>query len=134
MMKISSKTKAHPTPVVVDYDMPVGIDAKIAKYGKELIDAMAEDSLVINIQALMRRNMGSPEVKEVKDASGKVTVAAKAAVAPKSQAEIQKLVSAWEPNVRNVTRQTAFEKAISSLDKLTPEERKQLLAKLRVGT
>lgn len=130
-MKISSKTKLHPTPVAVDYDMPVGLDAKIAKYGKDLIDAMAEDSLVINIQSLMRRMMGSSEVKEVKDATGKVIIAAKVAKPASSQAEIQKAVSAWEPNVRNVVRQTAFEKATSSLDKLTPEERKQLLAKLQ---
>lgn len=131
MMKISSKTKDHPTPVVVDYDMPVGLDAKVKKYGAELIDAMAEDSLVINLQALMRRNMGSKAVAESKDASGKVVTKAKAAVAPKSQAEIQQLISAWEPNVRNVVRQTAFEKATSSLDKLTPDERKALLQKLQ---
>lgn len=124
-MKISSKTKSHPTPIVVDYDMPVGLDAKTKKYGAELVDAMAEDSLVINIQALMRRMMGNPEAK---GADGKVTKAAKAA---STQADIQKAVSSWEPNVRNVVRQTAFEKATSSLDKLTPEERKQLLAKLQ---
>jgi len=40
-------------------------------------------------------------------------------------------VAAWKPDVRSIVKQSAFEKAASSLDKLSPEERKQLLAKLR---
>ena len=50
---------------------------------------------------------------------------------PATAAQIQAAVTAWQPDVRNVVRQSAFEKASSSLDKLTPEERKALLAKLQ---
>lgn len=124
-MKINAKTKSHPTPVAVDYDLPAGLDAKVKKFGAEVIDAMAEDSIIINVQALIRRMMGSSEVK---DAAGKVTKAAKPM---SSQADIQKAVSEWTPSVRTIVRQSAFEKATSSLDKLSPEERKQLLAKLQ---
>lgn len=108
-MKINAKTKKHPTPVTVDYDLPAGLDAKVKKFGADVIDAMAEDSIIINVQALVRRHIE----KGI------------------SQADIQKAVTAWSPSVRTIIRQSAFEKASSSLDKLTPEERKQLLQRLQ---
>lgn len=107
-MKINARTKKHPTPVAVDFDLPAGLDAKVKKFGADVIDAMAEDSIIINVQALVRRHI------EKGVAVG----------------EIQKAVTAWSPSVRTMIRQTAFEKASSSLDKLSPDERKQLLAKL----
>lgn len=107
-MKINAKTKKHPTPIAVDFDLPAGLDAKVKKFGADVVDAMAEDSIIINVQALVRRHIEK-------------------GVAP---AEIQKAVAAWSPSVRTMIRQSAFEKASSSLDKLSPEERKQLLAKL----
>jgi hypothetical protein len=109
VMQIQAKTSANPTPVAVDYDLPEGLEAKRTKYGDEIVDAAAEDTIIISIQALMRRliNKGAP------------------------QADIQKAVSEWNPSIRTIVRQSAFEKASSSLDKLSPEERKQLLAKLQ---
>jgi hypothetical protein len=111
-MKISARTKKMTTPVVVDYDLPSGLEAKRKKYGDEIVDAAAEDTIVISIQSLMRRLIGKGDKPA------------------KSQAEIQAAVSAYNPSIRTIVRQTAFEKASSSLDKLSPEERKQLLQKL----
>ena len=109
MVKISARTKAHPEPVEVEYDLPDGLQAKITKYGEDVVDNHCEDSMVISIQALMRRLIEKGS----------------------SHADIQKAVTEWSPSVRNVIRQTAFEKASTSLDKLTPEERRQLLQKLQ---
>jgi len=109
MMKIQAKTKKNPTPVAVEYDLPAGLEAKRKKYGDEIVDAAAEDTIVISVQALMRRLIEKGT----------------------SQPDIQKAVAAWNPSIRTIVRQSAFEKATSSLDKLTPEERKQLLAKLQ---
>ena len=92
-----------------NYDMPADLDGAIKSYGKDVVWAAAKGAIVISIQALMRRCID----------------------AGKSQADIQKEVSAFKPDVRNVVKQSAFEKASKSLSQLTPEERKKLLADLQ---
>lgn len=119
-MKIAAKTGKNGTPVSVDCDIPASLADKVKLFGEDVVNASAEDSLVITVQALMRRMM-SPKV----DKAGKVIAAAK------TPAEIQAAVKAWKPDVRSVVRQSAFEKATSSIDKLSPEERKALLHKLQ---
>ena len=119
-MKISAKTKTHPTPVVVEVNIPAALADKQKLFGDDVVNACAEDSLIITVQALMRRLMEPTKSKD-----GKVTRPAQ------TDAQIQAAVTAWKPDVRSVVRQSAFEKASSSLDKLTPDERKALLAKLQ---
>lgn len=119
-MKISARTKEHPTPVVCEVNIPAVLAEKVKLVGEEAVNALVEDSWIINAQALMRRLMVA-----VKNKAGVVTRAAM------KDAEVQAALTAWRPDVRTIIRQTAFEKAASSLDKLTPEERKQLLAKLQ---
>ena len=119
-MKITAKTGKNGTPVSVDCDIPASLADKVKLFGEDVVNASAEDSLVITVQALMRRMM-SPKV----DKAGKVIAAAK------TPAEIQAAVKALKPDVRSVVRQSAFEKATSSIDKLSPEERKALLHKLQ---
>ena len=96
-------------PVTVDFDIPAGLKAKAEKWGDAVVDAAAEDSIVIALQAFIRRHI----------------------VKGTNAADIQKEVNAWKPDVRTVTKQSAFEKAAGALDKLSPEERKALLAKLQ---
>lgn len=106
---VSAKTKDKPTPVTVNYSIPGTLDGLTKAFGAEVTAAAAQDSITISVQAFMRRmiNKGT------------------------SPADIQKAVSTWRPDVRSVVKQSAFEKAASSLDKLTPEERRALLAKLQ---
>ena len=108
-MDISAKTKEKPNPVKVQCNIPATLAEKQKLFGDDVVNAAAEDSLIITVQALMRRliNKGS------------------------AVADIQAAVTAWRPDVRTVVRQSAFEKASTSLEKLTPEERKALLAKLQ---
>lgn len=106
--------------VEVEVDIPASLAEKVTKFGEDVVNGAVEDSLVISVQALMRRMMVPKTNKE-----GKVTKT------PSSREEIQKAVDEWKPDVRSVIRQSAFERATSTLEKMTPEERKALLAKLQ---
>lgn len=107
-------------PVSVDVNIPETMKELVATFGEDVVAGAAIDALVINVQALMRRMM----VPKFDKAGKKIGEAS-------TQAEIEAAVKAWKPDVRTVVRQTAFEKASSSLDKLTADERKALLAKLQ---
>lgn len=97
--------------VTVNVNIPSGLDAKVELFGADVVDAAAEDSLVITVQALMRRML----------AKGK------------TQEEIQTAVDAWKPDVRTLVKQSAFEKASKAIGSLTAEERKALLEKLQAA-
>lgn len=107
-MEISARHGKN-EPVKSVFNMPGTVAEKIKAWGEDVVNAASEDSVIITIQALSRRLQK----------------------AGKSVAEINKAVADFKPNVRTLIRQSAFEKASSSLDKLTPEERKALLAKLQ---
>jgi hypothetical protein len=108
-MKISAKTKEKPDPITVEYDIPNTLTDLSKVFGEEVVAKAAQGAIVISLQAFMRRHID------------------KNTPLP----DIQKEVTGWKPDVRSVTRQTAFEKATSSLDKLTPEERTALLGRLQ---
>lgn len=108
-MEIQAKTKAKPTPVKVNYDLPAKLADKVKLYGEDVVNAAAGASFVIGLQAFMRRHIEK-------------------GTAP---ADLQKAVTAWRPDVRTIVAQSAFEKASGALDKLSPEERKALLTKLQ---
>lgn len=108
-MKVSAKTKAKPTPVSVDYDVPEKLEDLRKKFGDEVVAAHASGSIVISLQAFMRRHIE------------------KADFDPK---KLQEAVKTWKPDVRSVVKQSAFEKATSSIDKLSDQERAELLKRL----
>ena len=98
-------------PVSVDFNVPDDLAGLAKACGDSIVASAAKGAIVIALQAFIRRHIekGTPH------------------------ADIQKEVNSWKPDVRTVTKQSAFEKAASSLDKLSPEERKQLLAKLQAA-
>lgn len=108
-MKISAKTKEKPDPVTVEYDLPEKLPDLVDNFGEDVVAKAAQGAIVISLQAFMRRHIDKNT----------------------PHAELQKEVSGWRPDVRSVTKLSAFERATSSLDKLTPEERKALLHKLQ---
>lgn len=116
----AKKLNIERKPVTVEANIPESLGDKVKLFGEDVVNGAADDALVINVQALVRRMM-VPKF----DKAGKKTSDAS------SEAEIQKAVTAWKPDVRTVVRQTAFEKASSSLEKLTSDERKALLASLQ---
>jgi hypothetical protein len=108
-MKVSAKTKEKPTPVVVEVNIPDTLQDLQKSYGDDVVAAAAKGAIIISLQAFMRRHIE------------------KGTALP----EIQKEASAWRPDVRTVVKQTALEKASSSIKQLSPEERKALLAQLQ---
>lgn len=102
--KPESTTKAN-------FDMPADLASMTKAYGDSVVYAAARGAIVISIQALMRRAIDTG----------------------KKQPEIQAMVSGFKPDVRNVVKQSAFEKVTTNITKLTPEERKALLKQLQAG-
>ena len=108
-MKVSAKTKNHPDPITVEFTLPETLADLAKKFGEDVVATAAKCSFIISLQAFLRRHLEKGT----------------------SLADVQKEVNAWRPDVRTISKQTAFEKAASTLDKLTPEERKALIAKLQ---
>ena len=108
-MKISAKTKEKPTPVVVEYPIPENLDSFRKAFGDDVTYAAAKGAVVISLQSYMRRHIDKGT----------------------AVAAIQAEVSKWKPDVRTIVKQSAFEKATSSLSKLSTDERKKLLAELQ---
>lgn len=107
-MDISAKTKDHPEVVTAQYDMPASLAELTNKFGEEAVYEAAKGAIVISIQAYMRRHLD------------------------KDAAELQGLVSAWQPGVRTPgVKKTAFETVTSKLGALSPEERAEILKALK---
>lgn len=107
-MEISFKTKEHPEARVVNYDMPEDLQGLRDKFGDDAVFKNASAAIVISLQALARRHI------------------------EKSDAEIQELVNAYDPNTRAApVKASPEERAASAVAKLSPEARAELLAKLQ---
>ena len=115
----AAKFNLPPTRVECEVNIPAKLTEMVKLFGEDVVTASATTGFVLDVQALERR-MLFPKL----DKAGKVVAP------PSTPAQIQTAVTAWKPNVRNMVRQTAAEKVFSSLDKLTPEEKKALLARL----
>lgn len=109
--KDGKKVRDTSKAVNVNVDIPGDLAGLEEKFGAEVVAAAAIDSLVITVQALMRRLM----------AKGKST------------AEIQAEVDKWKPEVRTLVKQSAFEKASNAISKMSAEERAELLKKLQAA-
>lgn len=112
--------KVKDRSVTVEINIPETLAELTSEFGENVIAAAAIDSLVISAQAKMRSLM-SP----VTNKKGEVTREAF------SDEAIAVSMQAWRPDVKQVVRQTAFEKASGALDKLSLDERKALLERLR---
>jgi hypothetical protein len=110
-MEISAKTKDKPVPVKVQYAIPDNLEGMRKAFGDDVTFAAAKGAVVISLQAFMRRHIDKGSTPAV----------------------IQQEVAKWKPDVRSVVKQSAFEKVSSNITKLTPEERKRLLAELQKG-
>lgn len=91
------------------FEMPADLAGMTKAWGDGVVYAAAKNAVTISVQATMRRLMD----------------------AGKTAAEIQQAVKEFKPDVRNVVKQTAFEKASGALKSLTAEERAKLLKDLQ---
>jgi hypothetical protein len=93
------------------YHVPETVADLTKEFGEDVVASAAKGAIVISLQAFMRRHIdkGSDE------------------------ATIQEAVKSWKPDSRTIIKQSAFERASGAIEKLTPEERKALIAKLSAG-
>jgi len=117
-MEISARLKDSKEAVKVTYNFPSDLKGLTDKFGADVVYAKAMGSLIIDIQATIRRYLVAKTDKD-----GKVVSK------PKTQAEIQAIISSWVPGVGAV-RKTPVEKIGNLLSQMTPEEKKALLAQL----
>ena len=100
-----------------NYDFGNDLNDMVNKFGEEVVFNNCRKSLVIDLQALIRRKMKP----------------AKEGEAPATDEQITADVKAWVPGVSTTVRKSASEKAKDAIDKLSPEEKKSLLAALKKG-
>lgn len=107
-MEVSAKTKEHPEAVTVEYNIPDTLAGLVETFGEEVVVGNAIDSIVISLQAFIRRHIEKP------------------------QAEVQALVAKWRPGERQAAvKKTPLERATAALAAMSDEDKTALLAKLR---
>lgn len=106
--EISAKTKEHPESVTVTYEVPSDLAGLNAKFGEAAVVSAARGAIIISLQSFVRSHIDKPVD------------------------EIQSLVSAWLPGVRQASvKQTPLEKAAGALKQMSAEDRAALLAQLK---
>ena len=106
-MKVSAKTTKNPNSVTVEVNIPEKLSALVQAYGEEVVTNAARGAIVISLQSYMRRMIDKGT----------------------NAADMQKACAAWKPDTR-APAATPFQKVAGSISKLSPEERKALLAEL----
>jgi len=96
----------------VNYDFGENLDAAIEKFGEDVIFQKFKANTTIDLQALIRRNVGGDN--------------------PKTEEELQSIVNEWRPGVQK-PRKSAKDKALAALDSMSDEDRAALIAQLTAG-
>lgn len=115
VQKVAFKLKEQSEATEVEYDFGDTLEEGIEKFGKEVIWNRAKSALVIDLQALGRRLIEFNADPKNKD----------------KQKDIQAEAAAWKPDVRNVVRRTAGERAQDAIASMSQEEKAKLLAQLQ---
>lgn len=95
--------------VAVQFQLPTSLDAMVKAYSDAVVYAHAKGSIIISLQAGLRRMIEGGKSKE----------------------ECQKFANEYKPDVRTVVKQSAFEKASGAIKSLSADERAKLLAALQ---
>jgi len=102
------KEEDSPSCTVV-YDMGDNLAEAVEKFGEGVVYKRFEQSLTIEIQAIIRRHLGGEK--------------------PKTQDEIQALIDEFSPGLQR-SRKTAKEKALDLLEGLSETDREEILKSL----
>lgn len=120
--KVSATLKDSDRVVEVEYDFGETLEQALELFGEEVVFSRFKAAAVVDLQALIRRNMQPKTDKE-----GKVTEE------PKTDEEIQQIVSEWKPGIKQVTRKSPQEKIKALMEGMSDEDREALLAGLLEG-
>ena len=94
----------------VNYDFGDDLDSAAEMFGGDVIYSRFVAAATVDLQALIRRNLKGEN--------------------PKTEAEIQDLVSEWQPGVSTRTKKSPQEKAQQAIDELSDAEKAALLESL----
>lgn len=110
MADIKVKTKQHPTPVVVTYDLPTDLAGLQSKFGDAVVATYANRGITLAIQALVRAHIDEDPTA------------------------IQGMVNSWVPgtSVRG-PQKSPLEKATAALSNMSAEDLAALLAKVKAA-
>ncbi len=103
-------TEEDAPSATVEYDFGDDLASAAEMFGDDVIFSRFVAAATVDLQALIRRNLKGEN--------------------PKSEAEIQELVSEWQPGVSTRTRKSPLEKAAAAMDALTDDEKAALLESL----
>lgn len=114
-MQISAQKKDGSNKVTVNYNIGSTLAELVAQFGEAVVASAAIDSIVIGVQALVRRHAAGTEKTP-----------------GKSQEEIQKIVDGYKPGV-GATRKSPVDKVASLVSQMSAEDRAALLRQLKSG-
>lgn len=123
---MKDKYDGRPSPVIsVEYNFGTNLDEAAELFTPEVVFNKFVDSGVIDLQSKLRRHIEA-SLKTVDAKGNKITPTP----LPKDP---QELVADWKPAAGNKERKSAAEKVSTLVGKLTEQERKELIERLRSG-
>jgi len=111
-MEITTNAPKTNRSLTVEYDFGGTIERAIELFGAEVVYSNFEDNVVIALQGLVRRYLEKVGDKAVDDDY------------------IRAKVAEWKPGV-GTKRSDPFEALIARFNKMSPEKKEEILAKLR---
>jgi Zn-finger domain-containing protein len=111
LMTVSAKKSDNDRVVSTTYDFGATLDESIEKFGEAVVHGVFIDQATIRLQALLRRCIDDET----------------------SDKDIQAKVDQWKMTVGGRERKSASEKVHSLLEKMSPEQKAELLKSLRGG-
>lgn len=113
LQKVTATRTDTDREVSVDYDFGDDLASAVEKFGEETIYNAFKKSAVIDLQALIRRNMVAKEGEEAK-----------------TDDEIQSLVNEWKPSDKARVTKSATDKVMDIWEGVSDEEKAAILEKL----
>lgn len=120
---VSAKLSDNDKVISIEYNFGASLAEMSELFGEEVVYNKAMDAMIIDAQAKLRRHLRASF--EGKNAKGEVI---KAIPLPK---DLQELFADWKPSAGRTERKSAAEKVQTLVGKLTDEERKALIARLK---
>lgn len=112
MQKINARngTEEDSPSAEVEYDFGDNLAEAVALFGDDVVYSRFKAAAIVDLQALIRRHLDGEK--------------------PKTNEEIQALVTEWKPGVTKRVRKSTKEKAEELFDSMSDDEKKALLESL----
>lgn len=107
-MDVTAKTKDHPEVVSVSWNPPANLADATSQWGEDVVFNKLLAGIVIDLQSGLRRNIA------------------------KTPEELQAFADTFKPGIRTSgPRKSDLEKVTDAAEKMTPEQRRDLIKQLK---